>query len=363
MKYRNRNIMLIGLTALLAAGCQSELLVDFQEQQQAAVGTIDFVGGFIDNQVNTKAVTKLYQHSASMGVWAWQAQSNAEETPLFNNQEVVYSSELEDWTYSPKRYWSANSSYRFYAYAPHSSSVEGASVTIDSESGRFSIEGISLEGSNLMSDEASRSTIGLFGSVADVDWMIDRNGLSGTRGNFGSRVTFNMQHILAKFNVKVRVSDVLANDTRTTVTLDSITISSLAGGGSFEQKLNHTPDPDNVQDNAVQEWTLDNTASTYDLLSTRFVDVDGTGYYVIESLVLPQTIGEESKVKACFTMTSADGREERFVSTFGLSEAFGSFATGHNYTLTVIMAPDAITFDAGSGSWDDHTVVTDGTVN
>ena len=363
MKYPNRYIMLIGLTALLAAGCQSDLLVDYQEQPQTAVSAIDFVGGFIDNQVSTKAVTQLSQHTTSMGVWGWQIPSDVdEELLLFNNQNVVYSNTLSDWTYSPKKYWSAGSNYRFYAYAPHSDSVEGASVSIDSESGRFSIDGITLKGSNLMSVEASRTTKGLFGSVADVDWMIDRTGLSGTRGNFGNRVTFNMQHILAKLNVKVRVNNVLDSDNNTTVILDSVTVSSLAGGGSFEQKLNHTPNPESESDNAVQEWTIDTDVPAHGLVSTKSVDVDGTGYYVIESLVIPQTIGEECKVKASFTMTSADGRVERFVSVFGLSEAFDSFATGYNYTLTITMAPDVITFDAGSGSWDDHNVVASGTI-
>jgi hypothetical protein len=34
---------------------------------------------------------------------------------------------------------------------------------------------------------------------------------------------------------------------------------------------------------------------------------------------------------------------------------FDRFTSGNNYTLIITIAPDIITFDAGSGRWDDNT--------
>lgn len=366
MKYRHNIIKLICLTALLtAAGCQSEMLVDYQEQTQTQNSgkAIDFVGGFIDNMFRTRATTMLSQHSATMGVWGWQTTLEDGEVKLFDNQNVYYSDELQDWTYSPKKYWASDSEYRFYAYAPHSTSVEDAVVSIDPESGKFSIEGVTLEGSNLQQENPSAKTSGIFADVTDVDWMIDRVGLTELKGGTsGNRVTFNMQHILAKLNVLVRLNSALADDERITVTLDSLKIGSFIGNGTFVQKYDRTPDPTDADNYPEQEWTSDLTKPAYLISSAEDVEIDGKGVYVIESLVIPQQTSSDSKIRVYYTISTTDGHAERYYEVFSLDEAFTGFATGHNYTLTLTIAPDYITFDAGSDSWDENNVSAGNTI-
>ena len=365
MKYRHNIIKLICLTALLtAAGCQSEMLVDYQEQTQTQNSgkAIDFVGGFIDNMFRTRATTMLSQHSATMGVWGWQNTPEDGELILFDDQNVYYSNDLQDWTYSPKKYWASDSEYRFYAYAPHQENVDGASVSIDAQTGKFSIEGVTLEGSNLQQENPSAKPLGIFADVTDVDWMIDRTGLTDLKGTSGNRVTFNMQHILAKLNVLVRLNSALANDERTSVTLDSLKIGSFIGNGTFVQKYNRTPDPADADNYPEQEWSSDLTKPAYLISSAEDVEIDGKGVYVIESLVIPQQTSSDSKIRVYYTISTKDGHAERYYEVFSLEEVFSSFATGHNYTLTLTIAPDYITFDAGSDSWDENNVSAGNTI-
>jgi len=361
MKACKNILAVLCLAFLTTAGCQSELFIDYQEyRQQTEADTIDFVGGFIDKPINTRSTSLLADHTASMGVWGWQTTSDNEKVQLFDNQAVVYSNATNEWTYSPKKFWSNDSYYNFYAYAPHSGST-AATVTIDQTTGRFNIDGITLEGSNIMYNTPSRTTSGIFKETTDIDWMVDHTGLAGAKSLFGKQVTFNMQHILAKLNVKVRISSFLEADANT-VTLDSLIIGTFVGYGSFEQKLDHTPDPENETDNAAQEWTIDTTRPRYSINGAKNIEIDAAGYYVIESLLIPQNVGAGNTVKITYTMTSGS-QTEKFTSIFDLDKMFDRFTSGNNYTLIITIAPDIITFDAGSSRWDEQTVTTNRVLN
>ena len=83
MKLFNKILMLMAATTMMVVtGCQSELLTEIREQSQAEVsGAIDFGNGFIDNPVSTRAVTRLSDHTSSMGVFGWQKLDDDEYTP------------------------------------------------------------------------------------------------------------------------------------------------------------------------------------------------------------------------------------------------------------------------------------------
>lgn len=343
--------MLLVAVGLTVTGCQSELLTDVREQ--AANGhsaAIDFGNSFIDNPVNTRGVTRLAQHATSMGVWGWQSVDSCEYS-LFNNERVYYVDSIDNWTYLDKRYWDSYSTYRFYAYSPYHTSVDGASVAINDSTGMFTINGVTLSGSNAVADGGARSQLGSFINADDTDWMIDRAGKTGINGSYGSRVMFNMQHILAKFNVLARSAGTVSTDENTIVTIDSIIIGTFKGQAGFVQRLDHTPNPDNALDNAVQEWTIDSLSSSYSLHSAGNVEIDAQGMYVIESLIIPQVTTPEQYIKVCFTMSSTGGRHERFVNMFAFDALFDRFVSGCNYTLILTISPDAIRFDTGCEQW------------
>ena len=355
MKLFNKILMLMAATTMMVVtGCQSELLTEIREQSQAELtgGAIDVGNGFIDNPVSTRAVTRLSDHTTSMGVWGWQL-LDEDEFVLFTNEYVYYSDSINNFTYARKRYWDSKSTYRFYAYAPHSSSVDDALVSIDRSTGTFTINGVELTGSNAVADGGSRSLVGSFGGVTDTDWMIDRAGKTGISGNRAQRVVFNMQHILSKFNVLVKTNGALSSDENTNIVVDSIIIGAFKGQADFVQRLDHTPNPDDVLDQSMIEWSVNAAGSSYSIHSAEDVNVDAQGMYVIESLIIPQATTADQFVKVCYTM-STSGRTERFATVIPF-DMFYRFVAGCNYTLTLNIGPDVITFSTGCEQWTQGT--------
>lgn len=341
--------------ALLLTACQYEsVITDLRDAERNADSlVIGFSNGVIDNPVSTRAVTLLSDHFNTMGVWGWQTTSDGLFGCLFRNQEVTFNASLDSWTYSPEKYWEKGSSYQFYAYAPHVSSVADAVVTINEETGRISITGVTLSGCNTMSTEAQPLPYGNFSSVSDIDWMIDRAGKAIPKEQIYSKVTFNMQHLLSKFNVMIKAIGALAADgTGTYAILDSMSIGSFVSKADFTQLLDHSPVPGNTVDEAAIEWKLDTLSQRYTLQSTRNVTVSATGSCIIESLLLPQNVNDSQEVTIHYTLHTSTGRAEKFMCKFNLIDAFDKFKTAHNYTLIINIGPDVITFDSGAVEWD-----------
>jgi len=342
--------------AMLLTGCQYDSIVN-QLRQDAAQNdsvAISFGNGVIDNPIRTRSsVSLLSQHTNTMGVWGWQTTQGGEVICLFNNKNVTYDPDLALWTYSPARYWEKGSSYRFYAYAPHGSSVPNAAVSINEETGRITIQNVILNGSNTMSTQAQPLPSGSFIDVDDTDWMIDRTGQIVPKEKIHSRVTFNMQHILTKFNVMVVADpDILSPDTN--VVIDSLSIGEFISKGSFSQKLSHTPVVGVEADDTVCEWTIDSTSPRYTLQGTRGVNVTSTGCCIIESLLLPQDVTDDIYLRLYYSINTVGGRSEHFTYLLGLNDAFSEFRSANNYTLTLIIGAEneVITFDSGSTLWD-----------
>lgn len=333
----------------LVGSCTSDILTDVQSgKEQYAIG---FDNGMVDNNVRTRATTTpLSLYHPTMGVWGWEIAADKSENPLFNNQQVNYVGEGTDyhnWTYSPLKYWNNDCNYRFYAYAPYDSTL----VSIVDSTGAFRIRDIVLTGVNLQ-DSATTALRDYFTGTKDTDWMVARNGefLPGTNR---AKVNFTMQHILAKFVAAVRVDKSLAESQDVTkVTVNSLVIGDFASKGSFEQKYAYNPDTTNLY--AADEWTLDDTAARYPLamsLPTQVLPDQMT--YLVESLLLPQTVEEEATITLNYSYTYSDGRTERFLYTTPLNKAFLHFSSSCCYTITFVINPECIVFDAGVNDWQD----------
>ena len=339
---------------MLLAGCQYDSIVnDFrQESGHNDSLAISFGNGVIDNPIRTRSVSLLSQHTNTMGVWGWQTTLGNEVVCLFNNTDVTYNPGTQ-WTYSPARYWEKGSSYRFYAYAPHGSTVPQSTVSINEQTGRFTIQNVVLNGGNTMSNAAKQTPSGSFISVDDTDWMIDRTGQTVTPDKIYSRVTFNMQHILAKFNVIVKTSGALSTAGKTVV-IDSLSIGEFVSKGSFTQMLDHSPVA-GVAADSVDEWTIDTASPRYTIQGTRGAVVNGSGCCVIESLLLPQDVTAQQLVSISYTIRTKGGHVEHFKHQFMLDEAFeSSFRCATDYTLYITIEPVVITFDSNSTKWENE---------
>ncbi len=346
---------ILGLLAavMLLAGCQYDSIVNQvrEETRRNDSLAISFGNGVIDNPVKTRALSLLSQHTNTMGVWGWQTTTDQMEVQLFNNHLVSFDQDANDWTYTPARYWEKGSSYRFYAYAPNSTTVPGTSVSINKGTGRIIINNVVLEGNNTMSAAPRPQPYGTFSSVTDVDWLVDREGKTVNPEQTGSQVTFNMQHILAKLIVMVTPSNTI-NESGVTVILDSLSIGQFYSKADFTQILDHSPVIGIESDESAQEWQIDTTCTTYALHSVYGAEIDSAGCCVIESLILPHQADSTQNILIHYSLHYQDGRVQHFDSRLALQDAFSVFNSANSYTLHLIVGPQVITFNAGATLWD-----------
>ena len=346
-----RHIALIILSGLFLTGCAYDDTVRELREQDNYSGSlaIEFNNGLIDKPVTTKATTLLSEHSGTMGVWGWQTTIQDDTERLFQNQEVTFNDTLGKWTYSPVKYWESHSSYRFYAYAPHSGSVPGVTAAIDSATHAISFKGITLQGNNTLQTGVPELHAN-FAQVDDVDWMLDRTG-QNLSGSTRSEVMFNMQHILAKICVKVcRSNFFLTDSVEVTVIVDSLKIGGFVSQGDFDQTF------DSVSIAKSQEWTLIDTLPRYTMNSTHDVSIADSALYIMESLLIPQYTDDSQYVQIWYSIGNKDGFMNHFNYVFRLNQAFRHFDTGCNYILSIVLGgPEPITFNGGVSSWDNYT--------
>ena len=343
-----RHIAMIILAGAILAGCAyDDAVKDLREQDNYSASlAIEFNNGLIDKPL-TRAASLLSDYSGTMGVWGWQKPDQYDEERLFQNQEIAFDTTLGKWIYSPVKYWESHSSYRFYAYAPHSGSVPGVTAAIDSATHAISINGITLQGCNTLVAGAPEAPAN-FAQVDDVDWMLDRVGQSHT-GITHSEVMFNMQHILAKLCVRVSRSNYFQADSVVTVTVDSLKINGFVSQGDFTQSF------DSLSIVRSQEWTLVDTMPRYTLNSAHNVSIPDSAQYILESLLVPQHTEDSQSVHIWYSIGNEGGYINHFHYVFRLDQAFGRFDTGCNYILSIVLGPDVITFDSGVSSWDNDS--------
>lgn len=341
---------LLGICALLIGSCtESELLVDIPEPVKVNSSRkvpISFAGSFVDH-ATTRHFDKLCQHLPTMGVWGWCIGSKDTNNPVFTDQFVAYNADSARWEYSPLQYWREGCSYTFCAYAPHQQQTD-AVVSIDPSTRMISIRNVALHGHNLQ-DTPTDSTKELFTNTPDIDWMVARAGQTAI-GNSGMDVDFMMQHILSKLNIRIKVdSTFLRMRFISHFTVDSIVVGSLAAKGDFMQQLSHTPILTDPNEASINEWTVSDTTLT--IKSLHACTISGLPTYLVESLVLPQYISPEATVTFYYSIHFGNGHTEECRYRITLTDAFTRFATGHNYTLTFILNPQRIIFEAGSADW------------
>ncbi len=332
------------LAGLLLTGCQyNYMLQDMREHSTGADSlAITFQNGVIEN--STKAVSLLSDHTNTMGVWGWQTTPTGIVERTFLNQKVAFNSQLSKWEYSPLKYWDTESSYQFSAYAPHSSADSDVEVSIDNTTHSISIKGITLNGDNTL-NEAMAQVPGCFNNVEDIDWMVDRNGQS-LQGWYRDDVTFNMQHILSKICVGIRKNPAFTDNV--IISLDSVQID------GFIRQANFTADKSKFGN----EWVTVDTLPRYSMTSVSVPVVTDSTLWALESLVIPQETDSKSNLNVWYTLSAADGSYvNHFVRTYTFrnidikNNTFYTLNSGCNYMITLVIAPDVITFDSGVDGW------------
>ena len=273
-----------------------------------------------------------------------------------NNNASFYGS---NWSYDDPRYWDKQANYQFIAYAPAVTSnplryeYAATGKLVGADGNDFVATDYVLTGKNLQVNPSSAPKNKGF-NVNNQDLDLMTSGFKGQAGSNHDQVQLSFKHILAKVNIMIGKSATLDD---ATVTIDSVSITNLKDKGSYSENRYdaQTPisgwRPNNV--NADDEYTLKYIKPQESTLQLPATNNSAAQYlYFVESLVIPQPIGDDPKLAIKYTIKKGE-HTEAFTYNMDLKDAFTSFFDRSNYTLKFTIGPSVITFDASTAAWAD----------
>lgn len=365
-----KTLCFLASIALLASCQQGEILVDTTETPEAP-RRIGFET-FVNKSTRAGNSTLLQDFYPTFNVYGWKT-VGSETTCVFNNVPVeyfatdkqgtvVYKEEnckpsdewtfAEGWYYENVRYWDQMASkYQFTAYAP-----AATNGTIDCNADGLITIGskdypVTVDSKNLLADEPSTE---LAFTGFNLDYMTAQSTVAA------SPVALEFKHLQAKFNVRIRLDSSIT--TAQDVSVRKIEIHNLAEKGYY---TNESTAPAS----AVNGWSTCGISQSYvPAVNTAYslnADANYDNYYVLEQLIIPQTIKRpeaykgpsiEEFAEACIYVEYTIGTE-LFKSYTPLACIFANTATtytfkaGNQYTININVGPKPIYFTTSVSEW------------
>ena len=359
-------IYLIAATALMT-GCNQDVLVDTHEPMPEAPRRIGFES-FVNKSTRAEGTnsTNLQDFYSSFNVYGWKTVGTT-TTPVFDNIKVSYYDGVDTtpseewgtdapagWYYENIRYWDKMAgSYLFSAYAP----VEATDDVACDEEGLITIgaeEPITVEGTNLMATPAKELAFTGF----KYDYMTAQS------EETLDKVSLTFKHLLAKLNIRIKLDEDVT--TAQNVAVQKIEVHNLGDKASYS----------NAEGVGVTGWTLGTATADYvpavEAEYSLNADENYNGYYVMEQLIIPQTITKpttavpslEEYPEACIYVEYTIGGET-FKSYSPLANIFlvaeskavtsYTFNGGNQYTINITVGPAPIEFEAEVAVWEEAT--------
>lgn len=332
------------------------------------------------NTVSEKAtranVENLEVYHTTFAVWSTKKSNNdvnAAPEIVFNGDSirdiityVAGASDPNNWTYNPYRYWDKQATYNFVAVAPNANIIHFDSPdNVADNAGTFvtvNPAGYTLVGTNLQTATPSDAEIkiGFTGADGkDTDIMtsgkITRNGSSAVED-----VNLSFKHVLAKLNISIAKDAIFDN---VKVLIRNVKVTGLDDTGTYFEATsnNNSAWSSSLKDTANYKLSWEK-ADGYELPKTVTENNKQVPQYkyFIESLIMPQSIEQETeKLTIDYTIVSGNNRENyNYVLSLNDSignKVFENFMESNNYTLKLTIKPNVITFDASSEVWTDQT--------
>lgn len=360
-----RNYVMMAMAAAMLASCaQTGLVEEIAEEPQKAIGFSTFVDKATraDGGDNT---TNLHDYYTTFNVYGWKY-VNSNCTPVFvnvtneyfttnTNGTTIYQSSLPQsewtfvdnkWYYENVRYWDKLADkYQFCAYAPitastHVTATSDGEINIGDNAGDRPIK---VDDKNLQETPSLERKYTGF----ETDYMTATAETTTKSGE----VSLVFTHELAKLNVKIQKQHTYTSAQALNVT--NFKILNLNNEGAYTRTTRgdswevHPSSSEGVYEMKVAELDLKNQS----------------GYYVIEQLLLPQSITKVTAAssitefnEACVHITYKVGTEV-FDGYYALSNIFDSsaaefsFEGGKEYTLTITVGPEPIQFTTSVEQW------------
>ena len=352
-----KNYFLLAATTMMFAACAQTDLVNevVTEEAPQAIGFETFA----EKATRAKSqTTELSTHHTNYYVWGYKNTDNS--TLVFAGQEVAAANN----EYKPVKYWDkAASTYYFYATAPSGFTFnEVKSGNVVTQNGAyFTLSNVEMKCTNF-TDGTTQAQTALSKDGGDIDYMISTttaHNNTTAENQFYDPVNFNFKHILSRLNVTVNDKDNNTSD----ITLNFIKVIGLT------TKATTFTSNENVMDS---RWVKDTSVKT-DYVSTTSVNVPygTTGTYVLEALVIPQTVkyealgldgtGDKTEpyVHVQYQMGTAPN-VETYNAYYNLAALFGADGTTKTSvelseaclnTLHFIFNPSGIVFSTTTTSW------------
>lgn len=359
--------------SLLVSCQQGEVLVDTFDPLPEAPRRIGFET-FVDKATRAQGTnsTELNDFYPVFNVYGWKT-VGSELTCVFDNIPVEYfatdiagsvvytagkpSDEwvfaAGSWYYENLRYWDKMASgYQFSAYAPATASADVACSADGIITIGTSTAPVTVDPMNLMDTPAEALAFTGF----------DRDYMTAQANTTSGKVGFTFKHLLAKLNIRIKLDESIT--TAQDVSVQKIAIHNLGDKGYYTNDVNAA--------GTVSGWALAEESGLYvptaDKVYTLNAATNYDGYYVLEQLIIPQTIVKPNADipslneygEACIYVEYTIGAET-FKSYTPLANIFiGTDAGtdydlegGNQYTLNVTIGPKPIEFTAIVDDWAD----------
>lgn len=305
-----RNLFLLIAVAAALSACSKTETIGTQDK------AIQFTSAYIGNAVESKAVNMIEQDNINEFIVYG---GYNDMTHVFNGVSVTGDANTDNWTYDVTRYWVANKTYKFAAYAPSAAGSNGT-ITPDFGTGALNFKGYTSDPSNqndLIYATATQKT------ESDISVAPDK-------------IQFVFGHLLSM--IKFTFNSGFGNDIK--VTVDNLKVSGMIAQGDY------AGDP--------QSWTPGSATVTE---GTPFSDMSSneaknstsgnTSASSVDFAVIPQTIvgsdGTGTKVAVSFNVRVQDAGGDYIIGSADAGVTLKATLPGYtwtagnryNYTVTI----------------------------
>lgn len=345
-------ILMAAAAAMALTACSDNEKI--QGSDEIEIGFNDSFIGKQTRNAGEMTTSTLATDGNTMEVWGWKQFSTNDPVQVFNEQEVRYNSSSSQsttkWEYSPLKYWDKAANYKFYAVAPYNSSK----WAIDASSRKISLALDDEEQVQVLEDMNGTSAIAS-GDATAVDYLVATYVTGKATDLMAGDVAFAFNHILSKFEVLVKTTDVFASGDYPNIELNKLSVQLEGMLTDYDQKTEGAVASGDAWSGTAMEAT---SYTCFDADGTKIKDLKltKTAKSLAKYLVAPTEAGISYKdkytVSVEYTINYSASEREKFVSDGNKLANLTKFEQDTYNTLTVTVGPTAIYFDVESvGGW------------
>jgi len=358
---RMKKVMILAVAALATIACSRTFDVKPEAQQEIGFGTWA--------ETMTKAPMTEFANEAEFDVFGFKWNSGpANQTTVFNGDDVKYNSSTSKWSYSPLRFWDSTfENYTFFAVYPKDKLAAEPNENDYSQKGLFVTNELTYDGSTEQLLVAKQK-----------DWP------KTSYGN--SAVLLVFKHTGSLVDIKFKKHTNLQS---AVVTVTSIALSDIQTKGTFTVASynDYNPVGKEVSSVAGLGWALASTPavnaspavapylnnSGVSLAADEGVGTANAAALITDLVVMPQVLAKDSgpKLTISYTITTGTSGSAQTVTYTDKSFYFGEFdktdpdpvekdnadpriacwMPGVHYTYYITINANAIEFSASIDNW------------